>query len=202
MHTRLGVCGARCVRGDCRSGRNGTIIKGKIMKARVFILCGLLAMECFAAKNNFDAAIGGVEKGDRKNSKEREVLYMKFNTHQSGGQFVGVLRVMMQFAEKNGEVAFVSSASQKVDMGAEISSGHYAGYKLTGEVEWNFESDVDDLKNAKIAAYAIQYGYEEGGEFVVLKEECWKVDSYEELEMQTKSSTKRKMTGNSMWTVN
>lgn len=87
-------------------------------------------------------------------------------------------------------------------MGKEVTSGEFQGTRFTGAVSWEFETDVEDLKRPEVTAYAVQYGYESNGEFHMLKEECYRVDSYQELEERTKEAAKRPLKRvYSEWTV-
>lgn len=69
-------------------------------KTVLMLICGLVLNGFAADEFRGQAAIGSVEEGDRDNKAERKVLYLKFNTHQSGEPYVGILRVMMEFTGK------------------------------------------------------------------------------------------------------
>jgi hypothetical protein len=85
---------------------------------------------------------------------------------------------------KNGKIAWGSSEEMH-KFGARVvdSTG-----KASGDVSWVFEAYHGALKRPKLKAYTVEYGYKKDGKFIVLEDEYYKTDSYEEFSAENKDA--------------
>jgi hypothetical protein len=163
------------------------------------LFAGCLCLGAFAKDDEPEGKINSVNTMSSENKKGEDVEILKINSIQSGGEFEGVMRIAMQLEDKNDKVAWGKiDAKQPV---GKVRSGEYEGLKATGAVTWTCETGNNTMKRPKLAAYAVEYGYMKGGEFVVLDAEYKKTDSFDEFEAENKESIPLKLRVKTLSTV-
>ena len=95
------------------------------------------------------------------------------------------MRVSVLLKDKNDQFAW-GEAQKTHASGENMFKIH--GKKGTGEVAWEFETGSPKLMRAKVKAYSVEYGYMDGGEFIVLDEDLYKTKSYQKLKEEHRNS--------------
>lgn len=149
--------------------------------AAVLLLSGLLAaaMMSGACAQEYRGYISSVQQMSGENKAGAKVEGLRINTQTGGGAFEAVVRVAIEVTDRNGKVA-LGRGLARAPFG-EVQAGHAKGAVYTGAVQWIFEMEHGDLKRPDITGYAVELGYEPDGEFVRLAEECYRVESTDEL---------------------
>jgi hypothetical protein len=159
----------------------------------------MLALNCFSKSDEPVGRINSVRKESGENKSGIDLGILKINTTQSGKTFKGILRVSMLMEGKNGKTAWgVIKRTQKTGT---VHRGEHEGLRATGAVSWNCEGFNSQLKRPKLKAYAVEYGYMENGEFIVLEDDLYKIDSFEKFKSQHQDSLPLEMKLSYIYTV-
>lgn len=169
------------------------------------LFAGCLCFPGFARDKDdepdWDAVIKSVNQQSGESSSGVDTEILKVNTYQTSSEkFEGTMRVSMMLVGKNGKVAY-SVATRQHSSGSS-RGGDTAGMVATGAVNWECVGECAALKHPKLKAYTVEYGYMEGGEFVVLDSEYKKTDSFEELRERCDDALRLKMKLSYTWWVN
>lgn len=148
----------------------------------LFVIC-CLSLSAFAG-NDFEgrASVGSIQDYSGENKQEVEVEGLKFTTTQGGTDFQGVIRVSLEITTKEkvvywGDIELTAPAYKTSSNGVDPNG-----------ILWLFEVPSAGMKRPKITGYAVEYGYKDGSEFVVLDADYDDVDSAQELADRNKES--------------
>jgi len=143
------------------------------------------SLSCFSADNQseYSATIGSISDYSGENKDGEAVRGLKFNTSQYGGEFRGLIRVSIEFTDKNKKVYW-----GKVKLPVPVFKVNKQGRSPNGMITWAFEAPAYDMKRPKITGFAVEYGYKKGDEFMALDAEFDDVDSAQELADRNKNS--------------
>lgn len=164
----------------------------------LLVVC-CLSLTCFAKDDEPIGRINSVQEQSGENTAGEDIEILKVNTIQSGGTFKGALRVSILLEDKNDQLAW--GMAQKDQPTGEVQGGQYKGASATGAVAWRFEAGNPELKRPKTKAYTVQYGYVQNGEFIVLDEEIYKTDGFNDLMKQNKDAIRLKTRLTYIWWV-
>ena len=153
-------------------------------------MVGCLALNCFAGSSGPKASINSVQKQSGENDQDEDIEILKINTVQSSRPFDSTIRISIQLEDKNDKIAW-GYMEQDHSVGR-VGGGSYKGAKPNGTINWRFEAGSNSLKRPKIKAYTVEYGYKKSGKFIVLDEDMYKTDSFDELKDANKESLKLK----------
>ena len=164
----------------------------------LFVAC-CLSLSCFAKSDGFKGKINSVQKQSGENVRGIDTGILKINTIQSGKIFDSLIRISMQMVGKNGQIAW--GTSERVNQTDVVRGGEHEGMKPTGAISWTGKGYNAALKRPKLKAYTVEYGYKEGGKFIVLDSDYYKTDGYEDFKVANRDSLPLKMSISSLSTV-
>ena len=151
----------------------------------ILVIC-CLSVNCFAKRNPFQANINSVNKmsGETRGGVASEILTIR--SSQAGGKaFDGLMRISMLLVGKNGKTAWGSAERSHV-VGEE--STRHKGYKRTADMKWIFTGYNGALKRPKLKGYTIEYGYKKGGVFIVLEDDFYRTDSFDDFSKENEDA--------------
>ena len=108
--------------------------------------------------------IGSVTKSDFREDKLKFERVKVVTQQKDDDPFLGTLRFTVQFGNKTEMYWGQVQMEQK---------SHPSEY--TGTDEWTFEFPHGEMKNPNIAAYAVEYGWVEGGVFTPVVQKFYKI---------------------------
>lgn len=152
------------------------------------ILTGILVLmigcsEAFAAKerSETDLVVEALQKhvrlGSVTTSSERDDLRAKWDvitttTYQDKDDpFIGTLRFTCEFVDKEKNVYYGQTSVKQKE--------HDTNYG--GKDDWRFRIPNGDLKSLKLTAYAMEFGFETNGTFVVVDSKVKKAENSDEI---------------------
>lgn len=138
-----------------------------------------MSLTCFAEYSESKGFIGSIQIISGENKAGEKVETLAFNTHTSGKPFAGVVRVSVELTDKEGNIAW--GEGKGYSSVGEVKGGEFGGYSYSGAVRWCFDVPHGKLKRPRVTGYVVEFGYVNGGKFVSLAEECYRVKSQEEL---------------------
>ncbi len=122
--------------------------------------------------------IGSITETDFENDADEEVSVLKFYTCQDERDKLNYrMRVTIELTDNRGkgDSYFAQLSCKQPTIPDEY----------TGETTWEFHLPHGGLEKAKLTAYAVQYGFLDGGVFVPVDEKFDDVDSAEEITERT-----------------
>jgi len=115
-------------------------------------------------------------KSERDDEKQKFEVIATQSKQDEDDPFIGTMRFTFEMTDKEGVVYFgQGKASQKAH------DREYAGAD-----DWQFKISHGDLKFPKLTAYALEYGYESNGTFVVVQQSVKKAESGDEIMARNK----------------
>jgi len=144
----------------------------------------------FAKSDKFKgrATLGSIQDFEVEKS-DVEYEGIKFFTTQGGADFDGIMRVSLEMTTKE-KVVYWAKTEVKAPKWKNNSQG-----KAPDCINWIFAAPITEMKRPKITGYAIEFGYNNDDEFVVLDADYDDVDTAEELEERNKDSQKLNLKG-------
>ena len=156
------------------------------MKTKLLILIACLcSLTCFSDddKSDYSGTIGSISDYSGEDKSGEDVEGLKFNTSQHGGEFRGAIHIAIELTDKN-KTVYWGDATVLAPKFKANKQGRFP----SGMMEWVFEVSVADMKRPKITGYAVEFGYEDDGDFVVLDADFDDVDNAQELADRNKES--------------
>ena len=159
--------------------------RGWLIAAAAALAAGALAqetpeIEAMKKALGKELSLGSILKTDYRDDDDQKFERVKLVTEQNrDDSFVGTMRFTVELTGKNGEVWWGQILRKQAKRPPEYE----------GRDEWIFDFPHGDLRNPKITAYALEYGWETNSVFIPVEQEFYKVESADEI---TERNTDRK----------
>jgi hypothetical protein len=157
-------------------------MKRYILPVLFFVSCLMAGGELSkdAKKRLKDVEIAGIRIDTDKNEDRKKIEVLEINTFQNedddGEGFR--MRVVVELKDKEKNLYIVDfTADRPSDLDSEY----------TGEDYWFLDMYHEELKQLKVTDYAVQYGFMDGEEFILLADDYDDVKTLDELTERTKT---------------
>lgn len=128
-------------------------------------------------------SIGSVNKTNTRNDQNQKFEIVKVGTSQDeDSPFVGTMRFTFELVSKEGDVFYGQILTKQRP---------HPAVNYAGEDEWEFEIPDGDLKYPKLAAYAVEFGFETNKVFVPVAQKLSNVESGDEITARNKDPQKK-----------